>query len=58
VIGGNVGGSRKQIDDGVNGFLVDSVEEAAQRIVELVGDPERASAMGARGAKRGARTSS
>jgi trehalose synthase len=36
VIGGNVGGIRYQIEDGVNGFLVDSVPQAAERIVELV----------------------
>jgi trehalose synthase len=33
VIGGNVGGIRSQIEDGVNGFLVSSVEDAAHRIV-------------------------
>ena len=38
VIGGNVGGIRHQIKDGVNGFLVNSVEEAAARIVQLVRD--------------------
>ncbi|NIR49049.1 glycosyltransferase [candidate division KSB1 bacterium] len=38
VIGGNVGGIRYQIEDGENGFLVSSVEEAAQRIVQLVKD--------------------
>ncbi|MBW2039808.1 MAG: glycosyltransferase [Deltaproteobacteria bacterium] len=38
VIGGNVGGIRYQIKDGVNGFLVSSVEEAAERIVQLVKD--------------------
>ena len=38
VIGGNVGGIRYQIEDGVNGFLVDTVEEAAARIVQLVKD--------------------
>jgi trehalose synthase len=38
VIGGNVGGIRYQIEDGVNGFLVSSVEEAAGRIVELIND--------------------
>jgi trehalose synthase len=38
VIGGNVGGIRYQIKDGENGFLVDSVEEAADRIVQLVKD--------------------
>ena len=32
VIGGNVGGSRHQIEDGVNGFLVSSIEETAERI--------------------------
>ncbi len=33
VIGGNVGGIKHQIDDGVSGFLVDNVEQAAARIV-------------------------
>jgi trehalose synthase len=40
VIGGDVGGIRYQIEDGVNGFLVSSVEQAAERIVQLVGDPQ------------------
>jgi trehalose synthase len=40
VIGGNAGGIRYQIRDGVNGFLVSSVEEAAERIVQVVGDPD------------------
>jgi trehalose synthase len=38
VIGGNTGGIRHQIEDGINGFLVSSIEEAAKRIVELVRD--------------------
>lgn len=38
VIGGNTGGIRLQIEDGVNGFLVSSIEEAAKRIVEVVKD--------------------
>jgi trehalose synthase len=38
VIGGNCGGIRHQIEDGRSGFLVSTVEEAAQRIVELVRD--------------------
>jgi trehalose synthase len=38
VIGGNVGGIRYQIEDGVNGFLVNTVEEAAARIIQLVKD--------------------
>lgn len=39
VIGGNVGGIKHQIQDGVNGFLVNNVEQTAARIVELVKDP-------------------
>ncbi len=39
VIGGNVGGIVLQIDDNVNGFLVDSVESCAARIVELLKNP-------------------
>jgi trehalose synthase len=38
VIGGNVGGIRHQITDGENGFLVSSIEEAAQRMVQLLRD--------------------
>lgn len=38
VIGGNVGGIRYQIEDGVNGFLVSGVEEAAERIVQVLRD--------------------
>jgi trehalose synthase len=44
VIGGRAGGIKHQIDDGKNGFLVDTVEQAAERIVQLVKDP----ALGAR----------
>src|SRR6266567_9118868 len=46
VIGGNVGGIRYQIEDGVNGFLVSSVEETAKRIVELINDMELRNGMG------------
>jgi trehalose synthase len=46
VIGGNVGGIRYQIEDGVNGFLVSSIEEAAQRIVQLLKDEELRERMG------------
>jgi len=38
VIGGNVGGIRHQIQNGVNGFLVSSVQEAAERIIQLIKD--------------------
>jgi trehalose synthase len=46
VIGGNVGGIRYQIEDGVNGFLVSSVEEAAERIVQLLKDKKLRDEMG------------
>lgn len=48
VIGGNVGGIRHQIEDGVNGFLVSSVEEAAARVVQLIKDEELRTQMGKR----------
>ena len=48
VIGGNVGGIRYQIQDGVNGFLVSSVDEAAQRIVHLLKNPREREEMGKR----------
>jgi trehalose synthase len=48
VIGGNVGGIRHQIEDGVNGFLVSSVEEAAARIVQLIKDEKLRKQMGER----------
>ena len=47
VVGGNVGGIRHQIDDGVNGFLVDGVEQAAARIVQLLQDPDLRRRLGA-----------
>jgi trehalose synthase len=46
VIGGNVGGIRSQIEDGANGFLVSSVEDAAQRIVQLLKDEKLREQMG------------
>ena len=46
VIGGDTGGIRYQIEDGVNGFLVSSVKEAAERIVRLVGDKELRTQLG------------
>ncbi len=46
VIGGNVGGIRLQIEDGVNGFLVGSVDECAERMVRLLEDEELRSRMG------------
>ena len=49
VIGGNVGGIRHQITDGENGFLVDSVDQAADRIVQLLTDTRMAKEMGEKG---------
>jgi trehalose synthase len=39
VIGGNVGGIRRQITDGENGFLVSTVDQAAERIVQILKNP-------------------
>ena len=49
VIGGRAGGIVLQIEEGTNGFLVDSVEECAERSLELLQDPARADVMGAEG---------
>jgi trehalose synthase len=54
VIGGDVGGIRHQIRDGENGFLVSSVEEAADRIVQVVRDPDLRDRLG-RAAKESVR---
>ncbi|MCW2960229.1 MAG: glycosyl transferase group 1 [Thermoleophilia bacterium] len=45
VIGGNVGGIRSQITDGVSGWLVDSVEQAGAAISAALADPAAAAAM-------------
>ncbi len=52
VVGGDVGGIRLQIEDGLTGFLVDSVEACAERIVQLLADPELRSKMGRAGKER------
>ena len=46
MIGGNVGGIRIQIQDGVSGYLVDSPEQCGIRIAELLRDPELNSRLG------------
>ena len=46
VIGGAVGGIRLQLLDGVTGFLVHSPEGAANRVVELLGNPALREAVG------------
>jgi trehalose synthase len=52
VIGGDVGGIRLQITDGESGFLVDSVEGCAKRMVELLRDPDLRRRMGRAGRER------
>ncbi len=46
VIGGNVGGIRLQIKDGVNGFLVNSPTEAAEKALFLLDNPDERKRMG------------
>jgi len=49
VVGGRCGGITLQIQDGVNGYLVDDVETAAKRTADLLRAPDRATEMGATG---------
>jgi trehalose synthase len=49
VVGGNVGGIPLQIIDGVNGFLVNNVQETAQRTLYLLKHPAEAKKMGVKG---------
>ena len=46
VIGGNVGGIRMQIEDGLSGFLVNDPSECGERIVQLIQDEDLRSRMG------------
>ena len=46
VVGGRCGGITMQIEDGENGYLVDSVESAAARTADLLRNPGRADEMG------------
>ncbi|HKX25164.1 MAG TPA: glycosyltransferase, partial [Actinomycetota bacterium] len=52
VIGGNVGGIRLQIEEGVNGFLVDDVPACTARMVELLRDEGLRARMGRTGRER------
>jgi trehalose synthase len=47
VIGGDVGGIRRQISDGENGFLVNSPDEAADRILRVFRDHKLRERLGA-----------
>ena len=48
-IGGDVGGIPLQIEDGVSGYLVSSVEECAARALAVLDDPEHGRELGRRG---------
>lgn len=49
VVGRKVGGIPLQIIDSVNGYLVDTVEQAAERVCHLLKNPEEAKRMGING---------
>ena len=49
VLGGRAGGITLQIEEGRTGYLVESVEETAQRSIELLENPERSAEMGVAG---------
>jgi len=51
VIGGNVGGIKYQIEDGENGFLVDSVDETAERMVHVLKNDDLRETMGRKARK-------
>jgi trehalose synthase len=48
-IGGNVGGIPLQVENGVSGYLVDTVEECGRRILEIIEDPGLGRSLGLRG---------
>jgi trehalose synthase len=48
-VGGNVGGIPLQVEDGVSGYLVSSVEECAARTRDVLEDPALGKALGRRG---------
>jgi trehalose synthase len=49
VVGGRAGGITLQVEHSRTGYLVESVEECAERALELLRDPDRAKAMGEAG---------
>jgi trehalose synthase len=52
VVAGNAGGIPLQMADGAGGLLVQSVEECAQALVTLLGDPGHARDLGLKGRER------
>jgi trehalose synthase len=52
VVAARVGGMVEQIEDGVHGYLVSSVQECAERVAKLLEKPELRQEMGARARQR------
>ena len=48
-IGGNVGGIPLQIENGVSGYLVETVDQCAARTIDILRDPALGKALGRRG---------
>ena len=48
-IGGNVGGIPLQVENGVSGYLVETVEQCAERTIDILRDPALGKALGRRG---------
>jgi len=49
VVASNVGGIPLQIKNGLNGYLVNSVEECANAVIKLLKNPKKAKRMGEKG---------
>lgn len=52
VIGGNIGGIKLQIEDGINGFLVNSAEETSEKVIYLLNNPKISKEMGKKGREK------
>ena len=52
VIGGNVGGIRLQIEDGVSGYLVSTVEECAEKVLHILRNPMLAQELSEQGKEK------
>jgi trehalose synthase len=48
-IGGDVGGIPLQVQDGVSGYLVSTVDDCARRCIDILQDPDAARGLGRRG---------
>lgn len=52
VVAGRAGGIPLQMEEGVGGYLVDSTEQCAERVLHLFQNPDEGRALGARGRER------